>query len=110
MVVQSGERVDLPPFSSAKLDKPMMEMVAGSNVWYQAHILQASAAKLRVLFPGAHRRSGIIAFFEAHILRAIPPLPVGTCALPCYCAMQCLIGSVTLFPLLQTVLHYLADA
>lgn len=50
VIVQSGERVDLPLFSS-KLDKPMMEMVAGSNVWYQAHILQASASKLRVLFP-----------------------------------------------------------
>ncbi len=50
--MQSRERVDLPPFSS-KLDKPMMEMVAGSNVWYQAHVLRSTAAKLRVLFPGA---------------------------------------------------------
>jgi hypothetical protein len=32
--------------------QPMMEMVAGSNVWYQAHVLRATAAKLRVLFPG----------------------------------------------------------
>lgn len=36
--MQSGERVDLPPFSS-KLDKPMMEMVAGSNVWYAMHCM-----------------------------------------------------------------------
>ena len=91
VVVQSGERVDLPSFP-AKLEKvwkgagtrwthgvqvathcthkptvhpttdcsqtppcamqPMMEMVAGSNVWYQAHVLRATAGKLRVLFPG----------------------------------------------------------
>ena len=30
----AGQAVDLPPFNS-KLEKPMMEMVAGSNVWYQ---------------------------------------------------------------------------
>ena len=48
---QSGERVDLPLFA-AKLDRPMMEMVSGSNVWYQAIIQDSKPDKLLVLFPG----------------------------------------------------------
>ena len=48
---QSGEAVDLPPFNS-KLDRPMMEMNSGSNVWYQAIIQEQNRSKLLVLFPG----------------------------------------------------------
>jgi hypothetical protein len=50
--VQLGEKVDLPMFDT-KESKPMMEMEAGSNVWYQATILRVSANEIRVLFPGA---------------------------------------------------------
>ncbi len=50
--MQSGEAVDLPPFTG-KLDRPMMEMVSGSNIWYQAIILETLRNKLLVLFPGA---------------------------------------------------------
>ena len=53
--VQSGEAVDLPPFT-AKLDRPMMEMVSGSNVWYQAIVLDSNRTKILVLFPGAALR------------------------------------------------------
>jgi hypothetical protein len=49
--VQEGERLDQPPFD-AKMKKPMMEMVAGSNVWYQATILRESLNEIRVVFPG----------------------------------------------------------
>ncbi|CAL8471371.1 g10913 [Coccomyxa elongata] len=48
--VQPHERVDLPYFN-CNTDKPMMEMVADSNVWYQAAILRETANEIRVLFP-----------------------------------------------------------
>ncbi|KAK9919158.1 hypothetical protein WJX75_009791 [Coccomyxa subellipsoidea] len=48
--VQAQEQTDLPPFD-CKTDKPMMEMEAGSNVWYQAAILRETSNEIRVLFP-----------------------------------------------------------
>lgn len=51
MIVQSGEAVDMTEFSD-KIQRPMMEMKAGSNVWYQAHIQDSNRKKLLVLFPG----------------------------------------------------------
>ncbi|BDA46751.1 hypothetical protein COCOBI_09-2040 [Coccomyxa sp. Obi] len=48
--IQPRERVDLPYFN-CNTDKPMMEMVADSNVWYQAAILRETANEIRVLFP-----------------------------------------------------------
>ncbi len=51
--VQAHERVDLPYFN-CNTDKPMMEMVADSNVWYQAAILRETANEIRVLFPGTN--------------------------------------------------------
>lgn len=51
MTVQSGEAVDMTEFSD-KIQRPMMEMRAGSNVWYQAHIQDSNRKKLLVLFPG----------------------------------------------------------
>ena len=49
--IQPYERVGLP-FFNCNTDKPMMEMVADSNVWYQAAILRETANEIRVLFPG----------------------------------------------------------
>lgn len=51
--VQPHERVDLPYFN-CNTDKPMMEMAANSNVWYQAAILRETANEIRVLFPGTN--------------------------------------------------------
>ena len=51
--VQPEERVDLPPYHRAAGERPMMEMVAGCNVWYQATIQAESANELLVYFPGA---------------------------------------------------------
>lgn len=36
----------------------MMEVVAGSNRWFQAQVLDESALELEVLFPGALAHSG----------------------------------------------------
>ena len=56
--VQAQEQTDLPPFD-CKTDKPMMEMEAGSNVWYQAAILRETSNEIRVLFPGAELRGAL---------------------------------------------------
>jgi len=55
VVVQSGEAVDLQPFSG-KVTRPMMEMVSGSNVWYQAIVQDTRQDKLLVLFPPPSRK------------------------------------------------------
>jgi len=34
--------------------KPMMELDAGSNVWYQAYVLKESINEAKVRFPGVH--------------------------------------------------------
>ncbi|KAL6777976.1 hypothetical protein ACKKBG_A16435 [Auxenochlorella protothecoides x Auxenochlorella symbiontica] len=49
-VQQEDETWELPPFLN-HVDKPMLEMQANSNVWYQAHILNHSTTELYVLFP-----------------------------------------------------------
>lgn len=33
----------------------MMELQAGSNVWYQAYIIKESKNEMKVRFPGARR-------------------------------------------------------
>ena len=48
---QPGERLTLPLFLCAT-DKPMMEMEANSNTWFQAHIIRESLDEIQVLFPG----------------------------------------------------------
>lgn len=55
VIVQSGEAVDMADFSD-KSQRPMMEMIAGSNVWYQAHIQESSRTKMLVLFPETSRQ------------------------------------------------------
>ena len=37
---------------SCEVDKPMMEMRAGSNRWYQAHVVAESQNEVQVIFPG----------------------------------------------------------
>ncbi|KFM27811.1 hypothetical protein F751_2802 [Auxenochlorella protothecoides] len=51
-VQQEDETWELPPFLN-HVDKPMLEMQANSNVWYQAHILNHSTTELYVLFPAS---------------------------------------------------------
>ena len=55
--VQSDERLGLPIYTLdpkvAHSSRPMMEVEAGSNIWYQAHVLKESKNEMRVLFPGA---------------------------------------------------------
>ena len=57
---QEGERLDLPAYVvaehldlSKKGEKPMVEKVAGSNLWFWGNVLEESANELHVLFPRA---------------------------------------------------------
>ena len=50
-VGQPAENLQLPVFSCV-VDKPMMEMKAGSNRWYQAHVVAESQNEVQVVFPG----------------------------------------------------------
>ena len=43
----------LPCWLPCRPDKPMMELVAGSRVYYQASVMRESSTEIRVLFPGA---------------------------------------------------------
>ena len=55
--IQALERVDCPmPFKF--LQKPMVELIAGSNVWYQGYVMKESANEAKVRFPGRRRTSG----------------------------------------------------
>ncbi len=38
--------------------RPMMELRAGANVWYQAYIIKESANEVKVRFPGAGPGAG----------------------------------------------------
>ena len=38
--------------SSLPNHKPMVELTAGSNVWYQAYVLKESLNEAKVRFPG----------------------------------------------------------
>lgn len=49
-VAQDKEQLDCPVFQCNR-DKPMMEVEAGSNVWFQAIVIQESWNEVRVLFP-----------------------------------------------------------
>ena len=74
-VTQPGERLELASFSCDKAsDKPMMEMKAGSNRWYQAHVVAESHNEIQVVFPGA---------LVPYILAAVRDFysPVLTCCL-----------------------------
>ncbi|KDD72182.1 hypothetical protein H632_c3734p0, partial [Helicosporidium sp. ATCC 50920] len=44
---QAGESFDLPPFQAGK-GKPMLEMRAGSNQWFQATVLRRSRSEMQV--------------------------------------------------------------
>lgn len=72
--VQPEERVDLPPYHRAAGERPMMEMVAGCNVWYQATIQAESANELLVYFPGARAGAAAPLFspFAAQRAKACP--------------------------------------
>jgi hypothetical protein len=53
-IQQERETLDQEPFDcAAGPDKPMMELQAGSRVYYQASIIRESRTEIRVLFPGA---------------------------------------------------------
>jgi hypothetical protein len=56
-VAQPGERVDLEPMERVP-SKPMMELKAGSNVWYQAYLLKESQNEVKVRFPCEWWRGG----------------------------------------------------
>jgi hypothetical protein len=47
--VNAGERLDSP--AEMPNGKPMMELDAGSNVWYQAYVLKESLNEAKVRFP-----------------------------------------------------------
>lgn len=47
---QAGEKLDLELLSPMP-DKPMMELKAGSNVWYQAYVIKESQNEAKVRFP-----------------------------------------------------------
>ena len=50
-VLQPGEVLDQAPYVRKKATKPMMEINAGSNVWYQATIVHETRNEAKVLFP-----------------------------------------------------------
>lgn len=50
-VLQPGETLDQVPYVRHKATKPMMEINAGSNVWYQATIVHETRNEAKVLFP-----------------------------------------------------------
>lgn len=50
-VLQPGEVLDKEPYVRKKATKPMMEITAGSNVWYQATIVHETRNEAKVLFP-----------------------------------------------------------
>lgn len=76
--VQPGEQLDLPPFD-CKVDKPMMEMEAGSNVWYQASIVRETANEIRVLFPGTESCSALLTALTALIRSDYMNLAIRDC-------------------------------
>lgn len=52
-IQQDGEAVDQEPFDcSSGPDRPMLELQAGTRVYYQASIIRESKTEIRVLFPG----------------------------------------------------------
>ena len=52
--VQEGEELTCEPFVVAGAEvKPMMEMVAGSNRWFQATVVRQSEHEVEVSFPRA---------------------------------------------------------
>ena len=48
---QPGEHIDASIAGSRVPSKPMMELKAGSNVWYQAYLLKESQNEAKVRFP-----------------------------------------------------------
>lgn len=50
---QEGETNDQPAVAWAKGEKPMMEALARSNVWWYVEVVAAVAGELRVAYPGA---------------------------------------------------------
>ncbi len=51
-VKQAGETLDQVEYKGSAYDKPMMEMHAGSNVWYQATVVHVSLNEVKAVFPG----------------------------------------------------------
>lgn len=52
--VQEGEELTCEPFVVAGAEvKPMMEMVAGSNRWFQATVVRQAEHEVEVSFPRA---------------------------------------------------------
>ncbi len=49
--IQALERLDCPVPSKFP-QKPMVELIAGSNVWYQGYVMKESANEAKVRFPG----------------------------------------------------------
>lgn len=59
----------LPCWLLCRPDKPMMELVAGSRVYYQASVMRESSTEIRVLFPGA---VAWLSWGMVHVLRGKP--------------------------------------
>lgn len=51
--LQDGETNDRPAVAWNKGEKPMMEVPAGSDVWWYVEVVQAAPDELRVAYPGA---------------------------------------------------------
>lgn len=56
--VQDKEQVDLEPLHKMP-PKPMMELQAGSNIWYQAYVIKESENEAKVCFPGGCQLHGL---------------------------------------------------
>jgi hypothetical protein len=50
-VVQPNELVNLEPIGKMP-QRPMLELEAQSNVWYQAYVVKESANEIKLAFPG----------------------------------------------------------
>lgn len=51
--IQQNESLDFEPFDPRALDRPMMEMEAGSGVWYQAIVIRESLSEVQIKFPSS---------------------------------------------------------
>ncbi|KAF5840751.1 hypothetical protein DUNSADRAFT_15609, partial [Dunaliella salina] len=50
--VQENEATDLPHLEGSQSAKPMAELKAGSNVYFQAYVIKESANEVKIRFPG----------------------------------------------------------
>ena len=56
-VQRPQETWECEPFEAGP-ERPMLEMEAGSNLWFQGDILQVSETEVQVRFPGERERGG----------------------------------------------------